>query len=247
MLTRVKTRSARHLGAIEAAVNGLLSRKTLDANDERVTDHRLTAVREFLQVARMVTLSDVARRGRDADSAFRKNLQRMLRSAGDFARAVKEFRIEVGDVDARLGDARSLSHVNTGSVDVIVTSPPYSIALDYVKNDQHALEALKVNPRVLSQSMTGVRGHGPTEKLRLYNEDMKLVFGETARVLKPGGQAAFVIGNATVNGSEVTTVDTMVEWAEARGLRLRKSIAKIVFGLYNVMNDEKILIFQRPD
>jgi hypothetical protein len=38
----------------------------------------------------------------------------------------------------------------------------------------------------------------------------------------------------------------MAEWAESTGLRLERSIPKIVFGLYNVMQDERILIFRKP-
>ena len=34
--------------------------------------------------------------------------------------------------------------------------------------------------------------------------------------------------------------------AEAAGLRRERSIPKIVFGLYNVMQDEKILVFRKP-
>lgn len=98
----------------------------------------------------------------------------------------------------------------------------------------------------LRASMTGVGGRGPKEKLALYNDDMQRMFREVARVLKSGAGAAFVIGDATVDGREVTTTDTMAEWAQESGLRLERSIPTIVFGLYNVMQDERILIFRKP-
>ena len=68
----------------------------------------------------------------------------------------------------RLGDARDLRTVSLGdsSVDAVVTSPPYSIALDYVKNDTHALEALSVDVASLRNTMTGVRGRGAKQKIR---------------------------------------------------------------------------------
>jgi hypothetical protein len=53
-------------------------------------------------------------------------------------------------------------------------------------------------------------------------------------------------GDATVNGEEVTTTDTMATWAQEAGLRLERSIPKIVFGLYSVIQDERILIFRKP-
>jgi len=68
---------------------------------------------------------------------------------------------------------------------------------------------------------------------------------QIATVLTPGGQAAVVIGDATVDGREYTTVDTMVGWARDAGLTLIRDIPKIVFGLYSVMQDERILLFRK--
>jgi tRNA G10 N-methylase Trm11 len=172
----------------------------------------------------------------------------MLESVEAHANAIKQFDLKPGTVATRIGDCRDLaaSKIEANSIDAIVTSPPYSIALDYVKNDEHALDALKVDTSDLRARMTGVRGVGAKEKLSLYNDDMKAMFGEVARVLRPGASAAFVIGDATVNGSEVTTTEEMATWAEAAGLSRERTIPKIVFGLYNVMQDEAILIFRKP-
>ena len=68
--------------------------------------------------------------------------------------------------------------IDDATVDAVVTSPPYSIALDYVKNDDHALEALAVDSDALRREMTGVRGRGAKNKLALYNEDMQQMFRE---------------------------------------------------------------------
>jgi ubiquinone/menaquinone biosynthesis C-methylase UbiE len=73
---------------------------------------------------------------------------------------------------------------------------------------------------------------------------MKIVFREMARVLKPGAAAAVVIGDAT-DGTEVTTTEEMKRWGSPYGLHFEKALAKIVYGLYNVMSDEKILFFRK--
>jgi hypothetical protein len=204
-------------------------------------------VRDFLQIARMVTASDVSRRGRTPSVALRKNLLCMLESVEAHARSIEQFGISPGRVEVSVGDCRQLdlAGIADGSIDGVVTSPPYSIALDYVKNDEHALDVLQVDTAKLRQVMTGVRGRGAHEKLTLYNEDMRDMFGEVARILKRGARAAFVVGDATVDGSEVTTTDDMIQWAERAGLTTERSIPKIVFGLYSVMKDEKILIFRK--
>lgn len=247
LLTNVKTRSWTRAKAIKTRAAELLM-DLPDPEKFNPEDERDGVVRDFLQVARMVTFSDQARRGRDARTAFSKNITAMVESVEAHACAVREFHITPGRVKVSLGDARNLaaSKIAGSSIDGCVTSPPYSIALDYVANDEHALTAMGVNTQALRDDMTGVRGVGAREKLALYNLDMQRTFHEVARVLRPGARAAFVVGDATVDRSEYTTRATMIEWAHDAGLVLDRSIKKIVFGLYNVMQDESILVFVKP-
>jgi len=247
LLTRVKTQAWTVAEEIRECVSKLLERSTLSPASLRRPRGAHQLIDDFLEVATLVTASDVARRQRDEAPSLRRNLSAMLESVDAYARAVSEFNLRPGTVDGQVGDCRDLSAagVRTSSIDAVVTSPPYSIALDYVKNDDHALKVMGTDIQALRSRMTGVRGRGAKQKLALYNQDMQQMFGEVARVLKHGGAAAFVIGDATVDGREVTTTGTMAEWAEDAGLRLERSIPKIVFGLYNVMQDERILIFRK--
>ena len=246
MLGRVKVDSVRAVDRIREQVGDLLGEAALDPADSALARHSDTGVAEFVQIARMVALSDVSRRRRDGPASFRKNLKAMLQSVEAHAQALERFGIEAGTVSIAPGDAGELRQagIQDSTVDAVVTSPPYSIALDYVKNDEHALRALDVDLPELRGAMTGVRGQGPKEKLELYNRDMRRMFGEVARVLKPGAKAVFVIGNATVDRREYTTTEQMSEWAVDAGMERLHEIPKIVFGLYNVMRDEKILIFR---
>ena len=248
MLTRVKVGSARAVEAIRARVTALLDEPALDPEDSSSANHEDRRVCEFVQIARMVALSDMTRRRRDGHASFHKNLKAMLQSVEAHAEALRRYRIRPGEAAISIGDARNLvaSCIADSSVDAIVTSPPYSIALDYVKNDEHALRALGVDLRNLRDSMTGVRGRGPQQQLELYNRDMQQMFLEVARVLKPNARAIFVIGNATVDRREYTTTEQMSEWAVEAGMEREREIPKIVFGLYNVMRDEKILIVRKP-
>lgn len=202
-------------------------------------------IHDFFTMADMVTESDAAMRKRDRDSWRPKNLRKMLRSVSHMAQAKKELGLSFGSAVLSLGDCRQLSSVGLGdaTIDAVITSPPYSVALDYVKNDAHALRALGLAPEVIREEFIGVRGK-PKTRLSLYNEDMKLVFKEMARVLKPGARAAVVIGDAT-DGTEITTTEDMKSWGEPYGLKFERELPKIVFGLYSVITDEKILFFRR--
>jgi ubiquinone/menaquinone biosynthesis C-methylase UbiE len=96
----------------------------------------------------------------------------------------------------------------------------------------------------IREEFIGVRGKGQT-RVDLYNEDIKLSLREMLRVLKPEKYAVIVIGNATYLGQEIKTVEFTTDYAEKVGFKLVKNIDKIIFGLYNVMRKENILIFQK--
>ena len=115
-----------------------LDDKALDKTIESISDEK---VRNFYLMAKLVAVSDNARRKKDFVKAFRKNLDLMILSVKDYVEVVKELNLKLGEVDIKIGDSRNLP-IEDDSIDGIVTSPPYSIALDYVSNDAHALKTL---------------------------------------------------------------------------------------------------------
>lgn len=214
--------------------------KTLEETINHIPDDR---VRNFYQMARLVAVSDSTRRRRQFSTAFLKNMELMIASVGDYIQIVKELDLRLGGVEIRSGDARALP-LDSESVDGIVTSPPYSIALDYVANDAHALRELGYDLAEIREGFIGARGKGQT-RIELYNEDIEKSLEEMSRVLKPKKYAAIIIGNATYQEQEIKTVELTIDYAEKTGFKLAKSIDKIIFGLYNIMQREKILIFQK--
>jgi predicted methyltransferase len=74
---------------------------------------------------------------------------------------------------------------------------------------------------------------------------MEKSYGEMARVLKPGGKASIVLGNVTYQGQELDTVKNCIAHCKRHGLRLTCRIDKLIYGLYNVMMREWILIFEK--
>ena len=97
-----------------------------------------------------------------------------------------------------------------------------------------AIPRLGVDSSALRQRMTGVRGGSAKEKLAQYNDDMRAMLHEVARVRRPGAKPAFVIGNATVDRAEYTTTEDMAGWGLAAGLERERELRKTVHGLYSV-------------
>ena len=200
-------------------------------------------VRDFYLMAYLVAVSDRERRRKDFNTSFITNVDRMIGSVSDLAEVAEELSLRLGRVDIRRGDCRKID-LRSNSVDGIITSPPYSVALDYVANDAHALRLLEYDLESFREQFVGVRGRG-SERVELYNQDMIACYKEMFRVLKKGRCAAIVIGNATYNGEEIKTVEFTIEQCERLGFKLVRNLEKIIFGLYNVMQKESILIFKK--
>lgn len=148
-----------------------------------------------------------------------KSVEHVLKALGEdsILRNAKSF----------LGDARRMSRIKDRSVDLIVTSPPYLNALDYMRGHRLSLVWLgygvkelrtirskTIGAEIISKSNSYSKmllkiigperieqiGSRNTGMLTRYCEDLNLQLSEAARVLKPKKKAAYVIGNSNIKG-----------------------------------------------
>lgn len=206
------------------------------SDDERVWN--------FYQMARLLAISDRSRRRRGLEQSFERRVEQMIGSVYDFREVADRLGLRLGKVDIQLGDARSLP-IGDNAIAGIITSPPYSIALDYVGNDTPSLQALGCDIEGLCDRLVGVRGRGRS-RVVLYEQDLAQCYAEMCRVLRPGGIAAIVIGDAVVGGQPVRATDLTIDAFTKRGFEAVGAIDKTIFGLYNVMTRERILLFKKP-
>lgn len=129
--------------------------------------------------------------------------------------------------------------------DGIVTSPPYSFAIDYANNDKDQLNYLGIDVEKLKEKMIGLRGKNKAIRLSNYFEDMKTVCVEIARVLKPNKYAVIIIGSNTNQTGGVRLEDKIIKFCEGAKLKLVKSIVKPIKGMRNTMKEEYILFFNK--
>jgi DNA modification methylase len=167
----------------------------------------------------------------------------MILSVEDYVKVSRELGLQLGNVNICQEDIRHLTLKNE-SVQGIVTSPPYSIALDYIANDAHAFRALGYDLEKMRNEFVGVRGKGES-RIELYNQDMIRSFSQMHRVLEKGRYCAIVIGDATYQGLKVKTIDFTIEQCEKLGFALVHNINKIIYGLYNVMQTDNTLVFRK--
>ncbi|MEK7537312.1 MAG: DNA methyltransferase [Patescibacteria group bacterium] len=236
LISKVKTESVDVLDEIKKYKDFYLFKKGgKEPSDEKV--------KNFYKVAEMMAHSDQSRRGKNFVSSFVSDALKMIASVEDYSNAIKKHNLKIGKTKIIEGDTRKIN-LKDESVDGIITSPPYSIALNYVANDAHSLKALGYDLDKIKEDFIGVRGAG-LNKFELYDEDMEKAYSEMYRVLKKDKYCAVVIGNVTFQGQEINTTQNVIDYCEKIGFKTIKKMEKIIYGLYNVMQKEYILIFQK--
>lgn len=158
------------------------------------------------------------------------------------------------------GDARNLRRLDRASVDLVVTSPPYVNAIDYLRGHRLSLvwlgypySRLKGLHGRYVGSETALRRRFPPPAhlhaqfasdalpdnlkriLSLYISDMSAIASEIARVLKSGKQSIVVVGDSTLRGVTVNTAKIVTSCFEAQGLTLLSEV------LRDIPNDRRYL------
>lgn len=146
------------------------------------------------------------------------------------------------------GDCRCLDY-ESNFFDLVITSPPYLNAIDYLRGHKlslvwmkngvsiiRKLRATNIGAEVKSSvpniehigDAMGIAGEVSklTDRqkgfLAKYVVDMDCVCSEIARVLKPGGTAIFVIGDSTISGAFIHNSKVIKSLSEHHGLVLEE-------------------------
>lgn len=176
---------------------------------------------------------------------FEKVLQRYQETVFDFLTNPYYKREELGHVTV-LPNSNALNlELSDESVDGVITSPPYSFAIDYVKNDEPQLKYLGYDTEAIKTKMVGLNGKNKEERLNNYFKDMAVVCSEIARVLKKGRFFVMIIGSNTNQTGGIRLENKVIDSCRKFGLSLVKSILKPIKGMRNTMKDEYILFFEK--
>ena len=176
---------------------------------------------------------------------FDKVLDRYITTIFDFIRNPCFNQKKLGTVKILENSTALNIELDDNSIDGIITSPPYSFAIDYARNDQDQLEFLGYNVDELKEKMIGLIGKNKNERLDNYFKDMERVCEEVYRVLKPNKILVVIIGSNTNQTGGIRLEQKIIDSCNQLGMPLVKSILKPIKGMRNTMKDEYVLFFKK--
>lgn len=169
-----------------------------------------------------------------------------LRSTARLVQILEEEPI-VCSARVRRGDCRGLASIGRHSIDVIITSPPYLNAIDYLRGHKFSLvwmgyslptlrklratsigtEAAGLKSGVQNNADYALNSIREFPKLprrqqnivRRYATDASAFLSEARRLMKPGGSLSLVLGDSNVRGYRVENSKLFSRLANAIGFR----------------------------
>jgi len=213
-------------------------KKINDPEKLKVYNLALLAFLDALGYSKRVTTSN-------HKELFYKVLKRYEITVFDFISNNSGLLKEIGTVKVLENANAKNIPLESASIDGIITSPPYSFAIDYIKNDEAQLKYLGYNTSELQKDMVGLRGKNTKERLDNYFQDMELICSEASRVLKKDRYFVMIIGSNTNQTGGIRLENKIIEFCKNYDLKLVKSILKPIKGMRNTMNDEYILFLRK--
>ncbi|OGQ71223.1 MAG: hypothetical protein A2235_02370 [Deltaproteobacteria bacterium RIFOXYA2_FULL_42_10] len=197
---------------------------------------------EIVLLAFLDTMGFASRSSSSIDKLFPHVLERYVSTIKYFQSTRQKINLKIGKSEIIQGSVLNLP-IDDNSVDAVITSPPYSFAIDYLKNDQPQLEYLGYNLEDLREDMIGLQGRGVENKLEIYFDKMDIALKEMKRVSKKNSPIVIIIGTNDIQTNGVRLETKVVELAEKQNLKFELNLIKPIRGLQNTMKNESILFF----
>ena len=194
---------------------------------------------------------DLNKRPEDPFRLFTRQINQMILRNSTFFHILQSSGYRNIQCDIHLADARELP-IESDSVSLILTSPPYVTAYEYA--DLHQLTALwfrytkdipmfrrqfigtlhraqdnvLLNSAIAQSIISNLKDKDPklSRSVASYFSNMNEVFDDMKRILKKGGHACIVIGNTHLQSVPILNAEVFVEQLKNIGLELETIIKR---------------------
>lgn len=205
---------------------------------------------------------------------FKRHCQKMIKNNGEYYSFLNDNGYLDTPCEILLRDARCTT-IDTESVDMIITSPPYVTSYEYADihqltgywmdfiPDMHEFRKQFIGTSYSGNKSFEVSGSEQAQEIvnalaekskhiardvAQYFNDMQEVANEMARILVPDGHACIVIGNTKIKDVQIKSAEVFCELLENAGL-IKKEVIKrsIPHKLMPTLRDSKNGKFTKQD
>ena len=182
---------------------------------------------------------------KDINFTYPEVLNRYIQTIQRFWNLQDELGLDIGKGTFGVADTRNIPLPDL-YVDGIITSPPYSFAIDYIDNDLPQLEFLGIDIDNLRNDLIGLRGgRKKSDRIAAYLEDLKEMLSDMARVLKYGKYCVIIIGSNEIQTGGIRFEEEINKLAPIFGLSLDKMMHKPIRGIQNSMTEEFVIFLRK--
>lgn len=206
----------------------------LDGIRDGIKNEEDEVIKNDLEMCLSALLVKVSRRASDTSSResarriaagytaklFHKKVEELIERSREFHALVPP-----GTPYARVheGDATHPDHLESSTIDAIVTSPPYAATYDYLEHHAMRMRWLGLSPKALETGEMGARrsyeGVEPGDAEDRWTAELASFFKAARRVLRPGGKLALIIADSGVRGGALRADDIVRKAAAQSELR----------------------------
>lgn len=130
----------------------------------------------------------------------------------------------LGSPSVRLGDARRLGGVERGSIDLVVTSPPYPGTYDYLEHHAARLRWLELDASGFAEMELGARRHFERlsygAALARFTSELGACLSSMSRALAPSGRIVVLLADSVIQKKPVLGDRLMRELAPSADLEI---------------------------
>lgn len=203
----------------------------------------------------LVAFSEILRRSSNAHQGypnvmFDRNGGKRPRPGRNFLKALNQITAAVASlpkadwksIRVLHGDARKLP-VEAGSVDAVISHPPYVGSIPYAEYGALSLKWLGHDPKLIDRELTGGQRQSRTVLERFTSDYQKMIL-EAFRILRADGHLFLLVGNPTIKGVLVDLAEMTRAHATAAGFRQVTIATRSAENRRaNKMGDETLLTF----
>ena len=186
--------------------------------------------------------------GGDIFRIFERKIDNMNTLMKEYRRSLKR----ISNIRIINGDARNLN-LESKSVNLIVTSPPYVNALDYYRVHMYNMLWLGMDYSAFKLHEIGGHSHFLPNRFRLLSEylgDMLRSMVEMNRVLKNGKLCVIVVGNSSIEYELIKSYKHFINMSKFIGFEHKKTIFRNInksskYFVNGKIDNEYIVVLQK--